>query len=416
MKSLSFFAVMVLLTGGAVSARAQATNQQSFSEKPCVEVVAPGRPTLKRRKSTSDTSPEAQVCDLQDAATAPVKNPNQVVIKVEGLNTLSEAEVIKDLREQGIGLSDQQGFDSAVLAQAIARVKELLERRGYFHAIVDAREDASDKSVTLFVYEGSRSSLARVRFEGNKIFQSQELEARVGKCVSDYTGGHDGYNGQIFDVCVRRLSDYLRSRGHLQASFAEPTKEFSERGLVLTIPVKEGLVYRLGDISIEGAESIAPADVREMLCLKRGDIVSGELVGRWLFEDLKKKYGQLGYIEFTAEVEPDFKSSTKPASDGIVDFKVTIEEGRQFRVHSIKFQGSGFPHSELISVLRIRAGEVFNQSLFEESINELNKLGRFDFIDKDRDTDFRTDEEEALVDIVIKLNRSKTSQTRASRL
>lgn len=416
MKNLSFFAVIGLLAGGAVSARAQATNPQSFSEKPCLEVVAPGRPTLKRRQTNSDTSPEAQKCDPQDAATRPVKNPNIASIKFEGLNALREADVVKDLRERGIGLSESQMPDSAVLAQAVARVKELLERRGYFLAVVDAREDAANRTLTVSVYEGLRSSLAGVRFEGNKIFSSQELVNRIGKCVSDYTKGQDGYNGEIFDVCIRRLTDHLRSRGHLQATLGEPTKELNERGLVLTIPVQEGLIYRLGEIGIEGAESVAPAHVREMLSLKRGDIVSGELIGIWLFEDLKKKYGELGYIEFTAEVEPDFKIAAKGASDAIVDFKVTIEEGRQFRVHAIKFQGSTLPESELLGFLRIRAGEVYNQRLFEESINELNKLGRFEFIDRDRDTDFRTNQEEALVDIVIKLNQSTTSQSRASRL
>ena len=40
----------------------------------------------------------------------------------------------------------------------------------------------------------------------------------------------------------------------------------------------------------------------------------------------------------------------------------------------------------------------------EESIDELNKSGRFKLIDKDRDADFRTDEEQALIDIVIKVN------------
>jgi outer membrane protein assembly factor BamA len=57
----------------------------------------------------------------------------------------------------------------------------------------------------------------------------------------------------------------------------------------------------------------------------------------------------------------------------------------------------------LLSLLRLRSGEVFNQRLFDESIDELNKLGRFELIDRDKDTDYRTDVEDALIDIVIKI-------------
>ena len=51
----------------------------------------------------------------------------------------------------------------------------------------------------------------------------------------------------------------------------------------------------------------------------------------------------------------------------------------------------------------VRAGDVFNQELFEKSVNELNETGLFEMIDKDKDTDFRTDEEETLLDITVRL-------------
>ena len=53
---------------------------------------------------------------------------------------------------------------------------------------------------------------------------------------------------------------------------------------------------------------------------------------------------------------------------------------------------------------------VFNQRLFEESVNKLNETGLFEFVDKDKDADFRTNVEEGLLDIAIKLTR-KISQT-----
>ena len=54
-------------------------------------------------------------------------------------------------------------------------------------------------------------------------------------------------------------------------------------------------------------------------------------------------------------------------------------------------------------MLLIHEGDVYNASLYEKSINNLNNSGLFEFVDKDKDADFSTDEEEGLVDITIKL-------------
>ncbi len=102
--------------------------------------------------------------------------------------------------------------------------------------------------------------------------------------------------------------------------------------MVVTVPVEEGALYRPGAIKIEGAENVTQEQVRAMMSLQRGDIANAEAIGKWLFEDLKKLYSEIGYIQYTAETEPDFRAVDHAANEGVVDFKVTIEEGQQFRV------------------------------------------------------------------------------------
>ena len=67
---------------------------------------------------------------------------------------------------------------------------------------------------------------------------------------------------------------------------------------------------------------------------------------------LKKAYGELGFIEYTAEPEPEFKAAANSDSEGVVDFKVYIEEGQRFRIQTIKFLGSGLADEELLKVLK----------------------------------------------------------------
>ena len=44
-----------------------------------------------------------------------------------------------------------------------------------------------------------------------------------------------------------------------------------------------------------------------MLNLQREDIVNADAIGKWLFEDLKKLYGEIGYVQYMVEPELEFR-------------------------------------------------------------------------------------------------------------
>jgi len=407
--SSTLIVALMSATLGVPTAFGQTSNPDSNGERPRVPL---GRPTLKQRSPKSDTQAvkgngvnQAALHKEQspEGPTAESRNNQKAIhIAFEGLHAFSEEDMVKAFHEQGIGLPKTSMPSSEVLGKGVALMREILESRGYFQPRVDAYFDEAAKTAVFLVDEGNRVQLSEVRFEGNRNFRSAELTSKLGECLSRYPTLKEGYESNIFDYCSRDLSNFIRSRGYLQSTFGKPAKSIEGGGLVLTIPVEEGVIYRLGEIKIEGAEAIVPEAVRAMLDSRQGEIASGEAIGKWLFEDLKKTYSEMGYIEYTAEPVPEFKA-VAGKDEGVVDFKVFIEEGHQFRLRAIKFQGSNVPEKELLGLFRPRSGEVFNQRLFDESIDELNKLDRFELIDKDKDTDYRTDVEDALIDIVIKI-------------
>jgi outer membrane protein insertion porin family len=249
--------------------------------------------------------------------------------------------------------------------------------------------------------------VGEIRFTGNRIFSSKELATRMRGFLQHYEQSAKGYDAEVFDYYLRQLSSFIRSRGYLQARLGEPTKELTEGRLVLTVPVDEGTLYRLGEIKIEGAMNLNRERVRAMLSLQPGDIVSGEEIGKWLYEDLNELYGEMGFIQYTAEPVPEFRVVDHAKNEGLVDFKVAIEEGQQFRLRSIRFDGSNISEKELHAFLLIRSGDVFNQLLLEKSVNQLNETKWFEMIDKDKDIEYKTDEEESLLDITLRLKRVK---------
>jgi outer membrane protein insertion porin family len=369
-----------------------------------------GRPTLKRRAPTSASS-NSVTPEVRNATSSngfgnnesSLSSASQLKLRFEGLHTSTSVEVLRFFRDRNIEITKQVSPDLEFLSKAVPAVKEFLQGRGYLSAVVDTNRSEEEQTITFLIYEGPRANVCEIRFQGNRTFSSQELLSRMKEYLAAFERLETGYDAEIYDYAIRRLTNFVRSQGYLEAKTGEPKKDISEHGLVISIPIDEGPLYRLGDIKILGARHISPPEIRTMLNLQRGEIANGESIGIWLFEDLKKIYDEMGFIEYTAEPDPHFRPIVEGQAEGIVDFTVNIEEGQQFRIGSIKVLAGNLSSRDLSKLLLIHEGDIFNSRLFEQSINRLNELGLFHKIDKDKDTERRADQEGALLDIVIKL-------------
>jgi outer membrane protein insertion porin family len=377
---------------------------------PCKEEATPGRPTLKRREAAAETSAADATDRTINTEKCKPENPESVVadhsvsLSFEGLISTDETGLRRYLKEKHADRTVELTGNASYLESTSQLIREFLRSRGFRDATVTGRVDdpsADLLKATFVVNEGLRTSIAEYRFEGNKIFSSAELAQNINECMSK--NRTDYYDPNVLDYCKHVLANVLRSRGYLQAKFGEPGLEESSGTLVVNILVDEGAIYRFGEIKIEGSKLFSPEKLKAMSPLRKGEIADGEKLSEWLYDKLKQLYGDHGYIQYTAEVTPEFKSGPSK-SEGVVDLKVEIDEGRCFKVGKIKFAGEQLPDN-LESMMLIHDCDVYNASLYEKSINNLNNSGLFEFVDKDKDADFRTNEEDGWVDITIKLKR-----------
>jgi outer membrane protein insertion porin family len=214
----------------------------------------------------------------------------------------------------------------------------------------------------------------------------------------------------------------MKSKGYLQARHGEPRIEglglrrtgfpilplpflsSIDDTLKITVPIIDGKLYRLGELKIEGNSIFSEQAIKAIVGLQKGEVANGEALSKALYENLKKYYGQQGFIQYTAEVTPTFKDDPKNPNEGIADFLVTIDEGKQFTLRRLEFTGNTFTRDNVLRrEVLMNEGDIYNQGLFEYSITRLNQLGYFNPIDKDKDADYRTNEEEGLVDVTVKV-------------
>lgn len=245
----------------------------------------------------------------------------------------------------------------------------------------------------------------KLEFQGNKIFSDQELLAVTEGCLSTDKEWTEKHNAQTLSYCLSRLSLFLKERGYLQATVEKPEKgKFQEESAVVVI-VNEGALFRLGDVTVTGSKLLSPAKVIEILDIKPGEIADGERLSVWLHKRVRKVYADLGYFQYFAELEPKYEAE-KGSTEGIVNIKTIIDEGPVFTIRSLTFEGNfDLSRDTLLRQMLVRSGEVFNQSLFDESVRLLNDLKLFETIDADKDVDYEWDKKTPELNLTIRLKK-----------
>src|SRR5260370_9750907 len=357
-------------------------------------------------------------------------------IKFQGLKSVSESDVLKTLRERRVGVSKEAIEDPVKVRNATRVLKELLAEKGHPNATVNVNREqvsATSIAITFEVNQGPRVRVAEIRFEGSKVFKSGKLRDQMNyvKEAGLITRFRelDILHRAKLDYDLHRVDNYMKSKGYLHARHGEPKIEglgprrtgfpicplpflsSVDDTLRITVPIIAGRLYRLGELKVEGNSIFSEQAIKAIIGLQKGEVANGEALSKALYENLKKYYGQQGFIQYTAEVTPTFKDNPQNPNEGIADFLVTIDEGKQFTLRRLEFTSSTFTRDNVLRrEVRINQGDIYNQSNFEFSVLRLNQLGYFNPIDKEKDADFRTNEEEGLVDVTLKVSEKGRQQ------
>jgi len=168
------------------------------------------------------------------------------------------------------------------------------------------------------------------------------------------------------------------------------------RGTSTPVLVRE---YRISEISVTGVKSQQLNEsIRSLLGMGVGDIYDESRL-RKAFEDMRKLYGSLGYVDFMPDPYFDFDEGRK-----VVALTIFINEGRQYFVNSIHFTGNTTTREDVLRrEILLKEGEVFNSSLLDNALLRLNQMGVFEGIKpEDVAIDILPNEPKLDIDIRVK--------------
>lgn len=361
-------------------------------------------------------------------------------LQFRGLEAVQESDVLKAFREQRAGISKEAVYDPVKARGATRILRELLAARGYPNAKVKIEEEevsATSIAITFDVEQGFRSRIVEIDFEGNENFSDGELRKAL-QLVRE-TGLISRFKSEdILDIrklqfdLQKNVRSYMFSKGYFQARIGEPVVEglgvkrtsfvpfialplplisSKDETLKITVPITEGKIFRVGELKVEGNSIYSEEQILGAVGLKKGEIADGKRLQDAVYEDLKKVYGDQGFVNYNAEFEPNFRDNPDNPNEGIVDITILIEEGKQFSLRRLEFTGNTFTRDRVLRrEFLLNEGDIYNQRALDISIARINQTQYFDPIDKDQDVETRTDEEQGDVDLVVKVKEKGRQQ------
>lgn len=349
-------------------------------------------------------------------------------ITYTGLSSVSNSDVLDRFKQAKVGLSPESQYDPTKVKKAEVVIKELLAERGRQFATVKAEIrpiPPSAVAVTFVVKEGPKVKVGKIRFEGNKHVNSRDLR-RAMKALRPIGIPYSIFLENIFaktydasklDDDTERVREEYQNRGYFKVIVQDPQTKIRDTGhegfhipllypgpgksMDITIPIEEGDRYRLGGITFKGNKKLNNSKaLRGIFPIKDGDIFDREKIAKGL-ENLRKAYGQYGYINFTSIPDTTFDETKK-----LVFLSIDIDEGKQFFVRRIEFSGNTTTRDKVIRrEILLQEGQVYNQQLWEVSIQRLNQLGYFNQLKPDDPdtTERHLNEQEGTVDLTLKV-------------
>ena len=345
-------------------------------------------------------------------------------INYKGLNAVSQSDVLDRFKKEKVGLSVEGQYDPTKIKRAETVLKDILSEHG--HQFATVKEDIksippASVQVNFLIKEGPTVKVGKIKFTGNEHL-SGILLRRSMKNLKPIGIPHsiifENIFSQTFDASkleedTERVRQAYRDKGYYNAAVEEPKTQIRDQGglnwftfrpnkgkrIDILMPMEEGSRYRLGTITFSGNKAVGNVKaLRATFAVKDGEWFNATLIGKGL-ENLKKAYGQMGYINFGAIPKPSYDDEKKTVS-----LAIDIDEGKPFYVSRIEFQGNRITRDKVIRrELMLEEGQVYNSQLWEYSLLRLNQLEYFEPLKVDQDSEAHQDAEAGTVDLLLKV-------------
>ena len=307
-----------------------------------------------------------------------------------GSKALSQSDIETKLQEEDAEIRLDSFYDPARMVRVEKILREMLTEKGLPNGEVSGTVTSVENGVRLAfdIRDEQKITIKQINFSGAQNFSQWQLrwgmkETKESHLFAFLQGG-SLYTDETFAADVEKLRELYLNDGFVDVGFGEPAMTYQDgssrflfwkkdkRFLTLTIPVSEGQQYRVGEVSVDGANVFPAIFVKAFFNLQPGEVYNESKIVNGL-EKLRELYGARGYIQFTGFPV----KRPQPASD-LVDITINLQEDKQYFVNRIEFEGNTTTRDKVIRrEVWLNEQDVMNMEMLKLSIRRINQLGYF---------------------------------------
>jgi len=246
------------------------------------------------------------------------------------------------------------------------KVYEYYQKHGYNQAqvtyTIDRNRSTGFGTVIFKVREGAKVRISSIKFIGNDHIKARRLKGKMETGVwtaFSWLLGTGHLKNDEFDEDLDKLRDFYRDLGYLDVEIAEEKVTFdypSPGKLVITIRIKEGRQYHIGNITFVGNKTLPEPLLRLALRQQTGMVFRPSKLDKDV-EAIEDFHGRGGYLDTRVRLvrKPNLQT-------GNIDIEYNIEEGEKFLVESVKIEGNTYTKSTVIlRELVLGPGDIFDK-------------------------------------------------------
>ncbi len=356
-------------------------------------------------------------------------------IDYSGNKSISKSEILDRFKDRKVNLSPESQYDPGRVQHAKNVLLEYEAERGHQYATVTPQirqVPPGGVDINFAIDEGAKVKVGKILIDGNHAISSRDV-IRAMKNLKPIGLPHSllfenlfarTYDSTKLEEDSERIRQMYQSRGYFEARVINNSERIYDvyghgikiplinpqrpgKQVEITMFVREGDKFYLRNFQFVGMKLFRTPDLiaRSVFKMGPGDVFSTEKLQKGL-EDLRKLYGNFGYIDFVPSPDPE----VVPGKDQ-VDLTVDVDEGHQFFVRRIDFQGNNTTRDRVIRrELQVNEGDLYSQQLLDASVLRLNQLGYFDPLKPEDAWTITRDTKTNTVDLLLKLReRGKNS-------
>ena len=205
---------------------------------------------------------------------------------------------------------------------------------------------------------GPEITLAELKFEGDTHLSMADRNQIASELTQrTYWGNLENATDELQE----RVRAAWMNRGYFKVQVHCDARTLTSgpvsQRIAATILVDDGPQYRLGRIVFKNNKAISNIRaLRSLFHAADGEVFSREKISEGL-DNLRKAYGELGYLNFTSVPDTRFDEQ-----QNLIYLDIDMDEGKQFYVTSIDVIGAD---AQVLNDLALTPGQAYNVRLVE---------------------------------------------------